>query len=163
MKPVAYQWDGEAMVPLPRFAKLCDQQFVVGERYNLVEESDRSQASHNHFFASLHDLWLNLPESAGEESFERFRKRGLIETGFCSENTLLLSSPDDAMRAAVELRIADQFSIVVVADCAVRIYRAESQSRRAMGAKRFNESKQKVLDWAAAQVGVHADQAGRAA
>lgn len=161
--PIVYEWDGIAMVPLPRFAKRCDQLFVVGERYGLVEESDRSQATHNHYFASLHDLWLNLPETAGEESFEHFRKRGLIATGYCTVTDIVFSSIDDAFRAAKAIQDADAYLIVVVEGNVVRFMRAESQSRKAMGAKRFNESKRAVLDWAAAQVGVSADQAGMAA
>lgn len=161
--PIIYEWNGEAMVPLPRFAKLCDKQFAVGERYGLVEESERSQATHNHFFAALHDLWLNLPESAGAESFEHFRKRGLIETGYCTVTDIVFSTPDDAERAARGIREADGYLIVTVAGNVVRYIRAESQSRKSMGAKRFNESKRAVLDWAAAQVGVTLNQAGIAA
>ena len=63
-QPLICQWDGEAFVPAtPYQAKLADERFVVGERYAMVEHHERSSASHAHYFATLHDLWLNLPEN----------------------------------------------------------------------------------------------------
>jgi len=75
--PVLFSWDGEAMQPLgERMAKLCDEQFVIGMRYRLVEYEDRSSKSHNHYFASLAEAWNNLPEDMAERfpSPEHLRK-----------------------------------------------------------------------------------------
>lgn len=164
--PLIFTWDGEVMRPAGAgWARRADKAFVVGERYSLVEEADRSQATHNHFFASLHDLWSNLPESMTEDfgNFEGFRKRGLIAKGYCTVADTVFSCEADAVKAAAIATGSDPYCVVDVRGQVVRIYRAESQSRRAMGAKRFAESKSAVLQWAADLVGVDASQAGKAA
>ena len=54
--PLAYQWDGEAMRPLRRFAKEADRQFVIGETYTLEELQE-----------SLHSSPLATKEPASED------------------------------------------------------------------------------------------------
>ena len=50
-RPLAFFWDGHAMVPLLRFAKEAHRRFTVGEQYKMKPEHDRSVASHNSYFA----------------------------------------------------------------------------------------------------------------
>jgi hypothetical protein len=49
---------------------------------------------------------------------------------------------------------ADDYAIVLMEGMVVTVWRAESQSYKAMGKKRFTESKRAVLDYCASLVGV---------
>ena len=152
--PQVFQWDGEVMRPMR--PKLADQSFVVGERYTLDVFQPRSMASHNHYFATLAELWRNLPEDQAERfpTDEAFRKHCLIMTGYRDEQTFVASSKAEAIRLAAFLRPIDDTAVVVVKDCVVRRWTAKSQSMRAMGAKEFRQSKDDVLAYAAGLVGV---------
>lgn len=97
MTPIPFAWDGFAMVPLASFRKRADAQFVIGERYILVEQNERSMRSHRHYFASVHEGWLNLPEHMAER-FERLKENypeltvraPLIERGLTKASTLAM-------------------------------------------------------------------------
>ncbi len=170
MRPVVFQWsDDGAMYPVRGFQLLCDRQFVVGERYRLVEEHERSQASHNSYFAALHDAWLNLPEHLVDvyPTETHLRKRALIEAGYFDEKLIPFSTPEEALRVAGCLEGVSDFALIRVYENAVSIKTAKSQNRRSMNAKQFQESKQKVLDIVADMIGVKPqelkDNAGAAA
>ena len=154
--PITYTWNGECHVPLPRFAKLCDAQFVIGEQYRLVVHEDRSANSHRHYFAALHEAWQNLPEEHAERfpTSEHFRKWLLIHTGYRDERSIVCASKAEAQRVAAFVRPADEYAVVSVNECAVIFWTAKSQSMRAMGKKEFGESKQAVLELAASMIGV---------
>lgn len=165
--PMVFQWDGLAMIPAR--AKLADQLFVVGEHYTLVQHRDRSQASHNHYFAAIHDAWLNLPEELAERfpTSEHLRKFALIKAGYCDSQSIVCASKAEAGRVAAFVRPTDEFSIVAVNGATVTRYTAKSQSMRAMGKKVFQESKDAVLEVVAAMINVAprelSAEAGRAA
>lgn len=167
--PLPFQWDGESLIPLPRFARQADKEFVVGQVYKMTEVQERSAASHNHFFASVHEAWLNLDEHDAERfpNEESLRKFALIKAGYADSNQIVASSKAEAQRLAAFIRPIDEYALVSVVGPVVTIYRAQSQSMRAMGKQRFNESKQAVLDVLAGMVGVKSQQlaheAGRAA
>lgn len=147
MTPIPCTWDGEAMRPLARFAKRCDQEFVVGECYAVSVEHERSQASHRQYFAALNDAWLNLPET--DERFptsEHLRKWALIQCGFCDERSAVFQSAEDARKAAALIAPADDYAVVVHSGPVVKVYTAKSQSVRAMGKDDFQKSKQAVLE-----------------
>jgi hypothetical protein len=169
MTPIAFQWDGESMVPLKRFQRLCDKQYVIGEVYPLVPTEERSRATHNHYFASLHDAWLNLPEEIASDfpTEEHLRKYALIKAGFCKKREAVFSSVDDALFAAAIVKPADEYAVVEVLGRVLRVYTAKSQSMREMGKEDFQASKQAVLDVVAGMVGVSPDDlatsAGKAA
>ena len=61
------------MEPLGRHHERCNELFVVGEIYRMNAVEERSLASHNHFFAALHDAWLNLPDekAMGGPTFQK--------------------------------------------------------------------------------------------
>lgn len=160
MKAIRFKWDGEAMHPAAHgWAKQADMHYTVGETYTLGEVEDRSQSSHNHFFASLNEAYDNLPESGEQfKNAEAFRKRGLIETGFCTSIDRVFTSEADAKAAAALVKSDDEYAVIEQSGCVVRVHRAESQSRKAMGNARFKASKQAVLDWAWALVGTDAPQ-----
>lgn len=152
--PIPFTWDGEAMIP--KIPRLADRYYVVGEQYRLVPEEQRSRKTHDHFFASVHEAFLNLPEHLAEQypTEDKLRKHCLIKAGYADETTFVCGSKAEAVRLQAFLRPIDECAIIVAREGTVRRYVAQSQSKRAMGAKVFQESKQKVLDILAEMIGV---------
>lgn len=148
------------MFPLASLTRRCDELFVVGERYRMEEVNERSQSSHAHEFAWLAEAWRNLPEQYAQEPWaqspEHLRKYALIRTGFCHTDTFACGSHAEAMRWAPRLRSDDEYCIVSVEGMVVHRFRAMSQSKRAMGAKKFQESKQAILEFVSSLLGVSA-------
>lgn len=155
--PMIFTWDGDAMVP--KVPRLADRYYVVGEQYRLVVDEGRSGVSHRHFFAAIHEAFKNLPEELAERfpSDEHFRKHCLIMEGYRDERTFVAASKAEALRLAAFVKPMDEYAVVVVRECVVVVWTAKSQSTKAMGAKDFQASKQKVLDRAASMIGVSAD------
>ncbi|CDP50674.1 Phage protein [Devosia sp. DBB001] len=150
--PVSFTWDGEAMTPSTQFhARNADREFVVGERYVLVEEKQRSTKTHNHEFAALHEAWANLPERYADEAWaqspEHLRKYALIKTKFCDTQTYTCGSHAEAKRWAANIRPLDEYSLVTVYGSTVIRFTAKSQSRKAMDAVEFQASKTAVLEF----------------
>lgn len=154
--PIHYQWDGEHMVPLPRYARRCDQQFVVGMVYPLMPHEDRSAKSHKHYFAAIRSAWKTLPEDIAENfaSPDHLRKWCLIKAGFRDERTIVCASKAEADRVKAFIKPMDQFAVVLSQAATVKVYTAASQSMRAMGKKDFQASKQAVLEIVAGMIGV---------
>lgn len=147
--PTLFRWTGEAMEPLPRFAKACDDAFTVGEVYRMEVQEQRSLVSHNHYFATLNDIWLSLPETYGDRipSAEHMRKWALIRCGYRDERSIVCASKAEAQRVASFVKPLDDFAIVVVQEATVTVLTAKSQSHKAMGAKVFQQSKEAVLEY----------------
>ena len=150
--PILCEWTGESFVPASGFwARKADAAYVVHEKYQMVEQNERSTATHNHFFAVVAEAWKNLPERYTDASWaqspEHLRKYALIRKGYSNSQTLVCSSRAEAMRVAAFLRPIDEFAVVTVNEAAVTRYTAKSQSRKAMGKEVFQESKQAVLDY----------------
>jgi len=144
--PLTCDWDGEVFRPIhPRRA---DNYLTVGERYSLVQYEERSSASHNHEFAWLKEAWLSLPEHLAEKfpTSEHLRKWALIRAGYSDSHTIVCSSKAEAVRVAAFIRPMDEFAVVVVQGATVTRYTAKSQSKRAMGAKTFYESKERIME-----------------
>lgn len=152
-----FVWESErsAMVPTGRFAHIAAQTFEDGQRYNMDVIEERSQATHNHYFASLHSAWVNLPESIADnfKNEEHLRKYALIKCGFYDSHTLVCASKAEAQRVAEFMRPLDEFGIVVAKEATVTRYAAKSQSLRAMGKEDFAKSKEAVLDFLANLIG----------
>lgn len=165
MSPIVYQWNGEAMVPMRRFAKQCDREFVIGEFYPLVVEEARSMRSHAHYFAAVNSAWENLPEDLAPrfKTAEHLRKYALIRTGFHDERSIVCSSTAEAERVAAFVKPVDEFAVVLVNDATVTIFTAKSQSLRAMDRKEFQRSKELVLEFLSARIGVKRDELEAAA
>lgn len=161
--PVTYRWDGDVMVPLPRHHNLVNAQFTVGGLYRLVEESERSQLSHDHQFAWLTEAWRNLPDNLAElyPSPNHLRKRALIEAGYFDETVVDAGSNAAAIRVAAAFRAREEFAHVVVRGPMVAIRTAKSQSRRAMKAPEFQASKTAILEIVAGMIGVAPDELER--
>ena len=147
MNPIAFRWDGEAMVVLPRFAKEADNRFCIGECYVLDEIQERSAKSHAHYFAALNNGFLSLPETIAAQwaSPEHLRKFCLIKAGYHNHRSIVARSKAEAQRLAAFVRPMDEFAIVTVNECVVDVYTAQSQSHRAMGKQAFAASKEAVL------------------
>lgn len=168
--PVVCEWDGDALVPAgPVWARRADQQWVVGERYQVEIRQERSAASHRHFFAAVHEAWQNLPEDAAErfQTSEHLRKWALIRAGYRDERTIVCASKAEAHRFAAFIRPMDDYAVVLVSQAVVKVCTAKSQSVKAMGRKEFEASKAAVLDVIAGLIGTSPDalrqNAGRAA
>lgn len=153
--PIPMLWEGDVFRPLPGYARACDRAFVVGAVYRLAEHEERSQASHNHFFAAVAEAHANLPEHLAERlpTPEHLRKFALIKAGYADSRTLVASSKAEAQRLAAFVRPMDSFAVVVASEATVTVWTAKSQSVRAMGKKEFQESKDAVLDIIAGLIG----------
>ena|SRR5690554_227557 len=147
--PVLFRWSGEAMEPLPRFAKACDDAFTVGEVYRMEVQEQRSIVSHNHYFATLQEIFLSLPEDADEriKTADHMRKFALIRLGYRDERSILCASKAEARRLAAFIQPMDDFAIVTVHEAMVVVWTAKSQSLKAMGKVDFQKSKEDVLGY----------------
>lgn len=122
----------------------------------------RTQASHNHQWAELSDLWQSLPERLADMPYahspEALRKHALIATGYADCTTVDAGSKAAAERVAATLAPlatrAHGYAIVKTEGPMVRVWTPVSQSYRAMGKAAFNESKEAVLAWVRDLVGV---------
>lgn len=153
---IIWEWDGEAMRPLPRFHNLCNSEFVVGEKYRMEVQEDRSWVSHKHQFAWLHEAWLSLPEHIAARFLneDQLRKHALIAGGFCDSTSVACSSRAEAERWFKVLTSDDPYCIVKIEGNTLIRFTAQSQARNAMGKERFQASKQAVLDYVDGLLGV---------
>jgi len=145
--PIVWRWDGEAMIPLSRFARRADETFVVGECYQLEPIDEVSQKSRGHYFAVLKECWQNLPENLADQfpTVEALRKKCLIKAGFRDERSIVTLTNSEAQRVAAFIKPLDDCSIVLVKNNVVLQYTAKSQSQKAMGRKEFQASKDGVF------------------
>jgi len=155
--PLAFAWDGESMIPLQ--PRLADRYYVVGETYRLEPREDRSQASHNHYHASIDEAWKNLPEHMAERfaTADHLRKWALIRAGYRDERSVVCAFHAEAQRVAAFIKPLDDFAVVTAINAVVTVYTAKSQSMRAMGKAEFQKSKDRVLDVVSAMIGVGAE------
>lgn len=156
--PLLFDWTDEGVMR-PRYSRLADKYYVVGESYRMVPHEDRSMRSHRYFFASLNEAWKNLPEDLAERypSPEHLRRYALIKAGFHDQRSLVASSKAEALRLMAYIRPIDEFAIVTVSESVVTTYTAKSQSMRAMDKKAFRASADAVLDVVSAMIGTSRD------
>lgn len=153
--PIAYRRTGKALVPVPYYAEEFARTFEDGRLYRLVEVQERSLASHNHYFAAVHDGWQNIPEDMRERfpSDEHLRKWCLIRTGFSHSRSIACDSPEEARKVAAFVQPFDEFAVVSVGGTVVTVFTAMSQSYKDMGKVEFAKSKEAVLDLIASMIG----------
>ena len=154
-----FSWDGEAMVPARGHAKRCDEKFTVGETYRMEVSEARSHRSHRHYFAAVHEAWLNLPEHLAERfpSPDHLRKWALVQAGFCDCRELAFDCERSAQIGAEAFREADPYAVMVVTLATLRVFRPHSQDLRSMNKAQFQASKEAVLDKVAQLVGTTAE------
>ncbi len=149
-------WRDGVLVPEPRFARWCHEQFGEGEVIQLERHEDRSTESHNHYFASIKTCWDNLPDKEVEERFptpEALRKWALIRNGYCTESSVVCDSNEQANVIAAFMGKREG-EVIVVRDNVIKKYVAMSQSYRAMDKDEFQKSKTLVLDTLAELIAV---------
>ena len=154
---MGFRWNGEAMVPLK--PKAADKEFVIGQRYWLEEVSERSWTSHQQQFAWIAEAWGNLPESLGETfpTPEHLRKAALIATGWHREMIIEAGNAAAALRVAAYVKARDEFAHVTTRGPTVVVRWARSQRMHGhdrMDKAEFNKSKDDILGWIAALIGV---------
>ena len=143
------QWDGDSLVPAENIRRRMDGLMTVGETY-LVEASEyrpRSINSHKHFFASLKDIHLTLPEGIAEQypTVEHLRKKLLIQAGFYKVKDHVAQSPEMAAFAALCVEMSDEYCVSIADGCVVRVFTAKSQATDFMDNAEFQASKVAVL------------------
>lgn len=159
--PVLVVWGGDGFKPAsPYHQKIADRDFVIGERYLMAEIQPRSYRSERHYFACLDQAWKNLPEDIAAQypTRDHLRKKALIRCGYADERSIPCASRAEAVRVAAFVGGIDDYAIVTVKAAVVTRYTAKSQSRRAMGKEEFQKSKDDVLDFVAALIGVSAEE-----
>ncbi len=160
MIALRYMGDGDFQAPIGH-AKRLDKALVIGEVLHWEQVNQRSSESHKHYFAIIAEAWGNLPEDLGLElpSPEHLRKYALCKAGYCTVNKVVCRTNADAIQACMVLAAMDSFAICEVSGSVVTVYRAKSQSMKAMGGKVFQESKERVLQVISEMIGADATQA----
>jgi hypothetical protein len=143
----------------PINGRRADAFYTVGERYIMAPVCQRSDATHKHEFAWLREAWMSLPDHLAERfpSAEHLRKWALIRAGYSDSHTITCASKAEALRVAAFIRPIDEFAVVIASGATVTRYTAKSQSRRAMGAKEFQDSKTAIMEVVAQLLGVEPD------
>lgn len=156
IKPTVFTWSGNEMVPMPRFKRQCDEQFLVGQEYVLTVVAARSRALHNFYFAAIAEGWNNLPETIADNfpTAEHLRAYALVATDQCTLATYECVDDKTARRLAINLRADAPFSGIKLRGEVVEVRRPISQSAKAMGKDEFEESCRKVLEFIATLTGV---------
>lgn len=149
-------WDGSALV------LRSDPGLDVGERVTVEITRARTGQTHRHQFAWVREAWETLPEHVAmqpwAETPETLRKHALIATGYHSKTVLAMESKKAArdVKAAMLAThsTAHGYALGAVVGSILTIWTPDSQSYKAMGRERFNESKRAILEWIAAQIEV---------
>jgi hypothetical protein len=145
-----------AMVPLARYANVAARQYHEGEEYPLVPLEARSRASHNFYFASIHEGFQNLPEkiAARWPTEEALRHWILIETGWFEEDEFVFDSEAEAKAAMPKIRKRHVYARIMRKGSTLFVRYAKSQSAAAMGKAEFDASRKDVLELLDHMVGV---------
>lgn len=155
--PMVFRYDGEGAwsAPSPHWGKRADAAYVIGQDYLMVEAHERSQKSHDHYFAAVTESWKNLPENVSDQfpTSEHLRAYALIKAGFADSQTFVCTSRAEAERFKLFLRPIDPYSVVTTTGATVTRWTAQSQSKRAMGNAEFQRSKEGVLGIISAMIG----------
>lgn len=148
-------------VLVPRLRGVFDIIFVEGQSYTIEVHVPRSTKSHDHFHAAVREAWRNLPEGMAERfvDADHLRKFALIKAGWAKESTVVCANENAAIELAAIVGRIDGAAIVTVFGTVVTIATAKSQRMTgpdAMNKDDFQKSKQDVLDYVAALIGVDA-------
>jgi hypothetical protein len=155
------------MVPLRPHR--VERDYEAGAVYALVPYDERSRESHNHYFACVAAAWATLPEDIAPKfpTADYLRKWALVQARYCKIKTFVGANERDALMVE---RLFDGDDALTSGDVfvtrhgtIVHVMRPFSQSQKAMGRERFEQSKRDVLDVIAGLIGVHPDQLAREA
>jgi hypothetical protein len=162
--PIVWTYNGDSLEPASGYwRRMANDHLVVGQRYRMVEEAERSTASHNHEFAWLTEAWNSLPDEllAQYPNKDVLRKHGLIAKGHCTMVQHVCPTKAEAERLAAILKPRDIYAVVVQRGNVVTEYNAVSQSRRAMGPAQFQQSKSDLMDFVGDLLGVDPETLGK--
>lgn len=161
LRPLPFEWNGEAMIPSERFRALAKRQFVKGRSYVLEPHDPVTHKERGFYFASIKEAHDNLsPEAvANYPTPEDLRKWALIKAGWRHENFTVCESADQAAMLAAFLRKLPGHKIIDLRDNVVRLYLARSQKigdpdDGYMTQEEWKKSKQDVLDVLSQTIGV---------
>jgi hypothetical protein len=156
-----YRWTGTAWEPLTRLLRRCQSAFAVGQISDLAINAERSPESHGHYFACLHQAFINLPEAYADRfaSEEHLRKWCLIKSGHRNERTYVAASPEAATELAAFIGPLDEYAAIIVHGNLVSVLTAKTQKLRrnsddGMDKKEFEASKENVLRICSELIGV---------
>lgn len=155
MTPLRYTGNGDFSAANAYHARALDKALVIGEVLTWERMEARSTESHNHYFAAIHEAWINLPETVAGEfpNPESLRKYALIKAGYCTVKKVACLTASAANELTTYLLSIDSFLLCEVYGNVATVYRAQSQSMKAMGKKEFQKSKQAVLDILSSMIG----------
>lgn len=146
-------------------SKRLDKELTIGEVLTWGEVKGRSKTSHDHFFAQIDDSWATLPEHLAMDfpNATSLRKFALIKTGFCTMHRAVCRDNREAIATAAIFASLEDYTICEISGAVVTVWKPESQKVKAMGGKRFQESKTACLDFISQLIGADAAKAGMAA
>ena len=160
MTDIVYEWDGEAMVPLPRHMAQANEDFVVGYRYVLeafTPQDQRSRRQHGFYFVQVNEYWQNLPERFHNQpwaaSAEFLRHKALIDTGHFNVRTYHCKTNAEALRwvALLPMPVNEKGEALYherSVDSTVLVERTpKSQAYRTMKKAEFQKSSNDVLEF----------------
>lgn len=156
LKPVVFEWDGENMATLARFTALANAQYVVGERYALIPYDQRSRVSHDHYFCCVRAAFQNWPEDYPLElpTEDALRYHALIQTGHYDQIIGSYETPAAADASARDLARRVEYAEFSVFENVAVLRFPKTQKKKVMGAALFQKSKQDVLDFLSAVLGL---------
>jgi hypothetical protein len=145
-------------VLVPANPSLAARHFSPGTEYRLALA--RSDRSHNHYFGAINWAWDNLPEdeAARFPTADDLRKRALIACGHAVARQLVCDTEEGAVRAAAFIGAGKEYSVVSVYGDVVTELTAKSQDRESMDEVEFQKSKDDVISYCAALIGVSVDE-----
>lgn len=147
--PLQCVWTGEAFKPANRRAhQEASERYGAGEVVWFDPERPRSKVSHDHFFAVVGEAWENLPERLASQflTVDSLRSYALCKAGHCDVETFVANSRTEALRMAAFIQSGARPGVQVVVDGnSITRLTPHSQSLRAMGSARFQQSKADVL------------------
>ena len=161
------RWHGGALFPVGHYGMAAANELMnEGDTVIVTIDHPRSQNTHRHQWAEIADAWRHLPEALQNMPWavnpETLRKHALIVSGFRNVETVDAGSKAAAERVAAILSrhatAAHGYAVTQARGPVVTCWTPISQSYRAMGYKRFQESKSAVLSWIAEQIGVTPEQ-----
>lgn len=164
------RWDGQTLTPTGHYGLAAARESMnPGDVVIVAVDHPRSASSHKHQWAEIAEYWRHLPEALQMEEWaanpETLRKHALIVTGY--RNTYQIDCGANATADRVKKALKDAeagkhgYAIAKARGPVVIVWTPESQSMRAMGHKRFQESKDAVLNWISQQIGTTPEQLKR--
>ena len=159
--PIEYIWSNGCWTPLRYYQQRAAMEFGEGEVARLERIEQRSQASHNQYFAWVQDVFDHLPEGYRGRwpTPDDLRYWILTWTKFCTREEFTCATHAEAVRWARNL--GGKYHRVEVEGNTVVGYAAISQSRRSMSKRAFQESRNAVETACAQILGVDVGTARR--